>query len=88
MDKIRGTKNEGVDYRHCRRWHFIGRTHEELLANFVTRRDENVEKYGQDLHVKVISSSRWSCKAEIIEDEQVAKLNDQFAQKNSIVESA
>ena len=38
--------------------------------------DENVEKYmGKSAHVKVISSSRWSCKAEIIEDEsEVAEI--------------
>ena len=53
--------------------------------------DENVEKYmGKSAHVKVISSSRWSCKAEIIEDEsEFAEIQTTNLHKRiALVESA
>ena len=50
-----------------------------------------MEKYmGKSAHVKVISSSRWSCKAEIIEDErEVAEIQTTNLHKRiALVESA
>ena len=55
--------------------------------------EENVEKYmGTSAHVKVLSSSRWSCKAEIIENESEAAAGIQSStslhKKIALVESA